>query len=54
MSLIELELIEQLFSAAEKEEILTQLKNAMVSIRHGKLGPALPPSTAEAGSAEAR
>ena len=29
MSLIELELIEQLFTSAEKEEIINQLKNAM-------------------------
>jgi hypothetical protein len=33
MSLIELELIEELFTSAEKEQIINQLKNAMVLIR---------------------
>jgi uncharacterized membrane protein len=33
MSLIELELIEQLFTSAEKEEIINQLKDAMVLVR---------------------
>ena len=37
MSLIELELIEQLFTAAEKEEIINQLKDAMVLIRDERL-----------------
>ena len=34
MSLIELELIEQLFTSAEKEEIINQLKNAMLLVRN--------------------
>ena len=33
MSMIELELIEELFSRSQKEELIEQLKNAMVSIR---------------------
>jgi hypothetical protein len=37
MSLIELELIEQLFTSAEKEEIINQLKNAMVLVRDESL-----------------
>ena len=37
MSLIELELIEQLFTSAEKEEIINQLKNAMVLVRDENL-----------------
>ena len=38
MSLIELELIEQLFTSAEKEEIINHLKDAMVLIRDERLG----------------
>jgi len=34
MSLIELDLIEELFTAAEKQEIITHLKNAMGMIRN--------------------
>jgi len=34
MSLIELELIEELFSPAQKLQVIQQLKNAMVSIRY--------------------
>jgi hypothetical protein len=34
MSLIELELIEELFTSAEKQEIITYLKNTMVMIRN--------------------
>ena len=37
MSLIELELIEQLFTSAEKEEIINQLKNAVVLVREESL-----------------
>jgi hypothetical protein len=34
MCLIELELVEELFTSAEKKEIINQLKNAMVMIRN--------------------
>jgi hypothetical protein len=34
MSLIELELIEELFSPAQTLQLIQQLKNAMVSIRN--------------------
>jgi hypothetical protein len=37
MSLIELELIEELFTSAQKEEIINQLKNAMGLIRNESL-----------------
>jgi len=37
MSLIELKLIEELFTSAQKEEIINQLKNAMVLIRNESL-----------------
>jgi hypothetical protein len=34
MCLIELELVEELFTSAEKKEIINQLNNAMVMIRN--------------------
>jgi hypothetical protein len=37
MSLIELELIEELFTSAQKQEIITQLKNTRVMIRNERL-----------------
>jgi hypothetical protein len=37
MSLIELRLIEQLFTSAEKQEIINQLKDAMVWVRDESL-----------------
>jgi hypothetical protein len=37
MSLIELELIEELFTSAEKQEIITHLKKTMVMIRNERI-----------------
>lgn len=38
MAFLELELIEELFSTAEKQEIISRLREAMVSVRRGTAG----------------